>query len=78
MKKKILAAVCCASMIGCLAATPVLADETVKADGDYKIALITMDSVDQHWVSLKEGAEEEAKADGVTVDFMAPDVKDDA
>ena len=78
MKKKILAALCCASMIGCLAATPVLADETVKADGDYKIALITMDSVDQHWVSLKEGAEEEAKADGVTVDFMAPDVKDDA
>lgn len=78
MKKKILAAVCCASMIGCLAATPVLADETVKADGYYKIALITMDSVDQHWVSLKEGAEEEAKADGVTVDFMAPDVKDDA
>lgn len=45
---------------------------------NYKIALITMDSVDQHWVSLKEGAEEEAKADGVTVDFMAPDVKDDA
>ena len=78
MKKKILAALCCASMIGCLAATPVLADETVKADGEYKIALITMDSVDQHWVSLKEGAEAEAKADGVTVDFMAPDVKDDA
>ena len=51
---------------------------TVKADGDYKIAVITMDSVDQHWVSLKEGAEEEAKADDVTVDFMAPDVKDDA
>lgn len=72
MKKKIFAALICASMIGCLAATPVLADETVKADGDYK------NSVDQHWVSLKEGAEEEAKADDVTVDFMAPDVKDDA
>ena len=78
MKKKIFAALICASMIGCRAATPVLADETVKADGDYKIAVITMDSVDQHWVSLKEGAEEEAKADDVTVDFMAPDVKDDA
>ena len=78
MKKKIFAALICASMIGCLAATPVLADETVKADGDYKIAVITMDSVVQHWVSLKEGAEEEAKADDVTVDFMAPDVKDDA
>ena len=76
--KKIFAVLICASMIGCLAATPVLADETVKADGDYKIAVITMDSVDQHWVSLKEGAEEEAKADDVTVDFMAPDVKDDA
>lgn len=78
MKKKIFAALYLSSMIGCLAATPVLADETVKADGDYKIAVITMDSVDQHWVSLKEGAEEEAKADDVTVDFMAPDVKDDA
>ena len=78
MKKKIFAALICASMIGCLAATPVLADVTVKAGGDYKIAVITMDSVDQHWVSLKEGAEEEAKADDVTVDFMAPDVKDDA
>ena len=78
MKKKIFAALICASMIGCLAATPVLADETVKADVDYKIAVITMDSVDQHWVSLKEGDEEEAKADDVTVDFMAPDVKDDA
>lgn len=78
MKKKILAALCCASMIGCLAATPVLAEETVTADGEYKIALITMDSVDQHWVSLKEGAEAEAEADGVTLDFMAPDVKDDA
>ena len=78
MKKKNFAALVCASMVGCMAATPVLADETVTADGDYKIALITMDSVDQHWVSLKEGAEEEAKADGVTLDFMAPDVKDDA
>ena len=78
MKKKIFAALVCASMVGCMAATPVLADETVTADGDYKIALITMDSVDQHWVSLKEGAEEEAKADGVELDFMAPDVKDDA
>ena len=46
--------------------------------GDIKIALITMDSVDQHWVSLHEGAQAEADAQGVTVDFMSPDVKDDA
>lgn len=93
MKKKILAALCCASMVGCLWSVPVLAEEaaeeetaaeetteeeTVTADGDYKIALITMDSVDQHWVSLKEAAEKEAEADKVTLDFMAPDVKDDA
>ena len=78
MRKKVLAALCCAAMVGSLAATPVLAEETVTANGEYKIALITMDSVDQHWVSLKEGAEAEAEADGVTVDFMAPDVKDDA
>ena len=79
MKKKVLAALCCAAMIGSLAAAPVFAaEETVTADGDYKIAVITMDSVDQHWVSLKEGAEAEAEADKVTVDFMAPDVKDDA
>lgn len=50
----------------------------VKADGDYKIALITMDSIDQHWVSVNEGAKAEADALGVTLDFMAPDVKDDA
>lgn len=93
MKKKILAALCCASMVGCLWSVPVRAEEaaseeteeketageeTVTADGDYKIALITMDSVDQHWVSLKEAAEKEAGTDKVTLDFMAPDVKDDA
>lgn len=70
MQKKILAALMCATLVGTTVA-PVMA-------ADYKIALITMDSVDQHWVTLKEGAEGEAEAKGVTVDFMAPDVKDDA
>ncbi len=48
------------------------------ATGDIKIALITMDSIDQHWVTLNEGAQAEAKAEGVTVDFMSPDTKDDS
>ena len=26
------------------------------ANGDYKVALITMDSIDQHWITLHEGA----------------------
>lgn len=52
--------------------------EEVKADKEYKFALITMDSIDQHWVNMNKGAQEEAEADGVTVDFMSPDTKDDA
>ncbi|HIZ44108.1 MAG TPA: ABC transporter substrate-binding protein [Firmicutes bacterium] len=42
------------------------------------IALITMDSIDQHWVTLNEGAQEAAKELGVEVQFMAPNTKDDA
>lgn len=48
------------------------------ATSDYKIALITMDSIDQHWVTLNEGAQEKAKELGVTVTFMSPNTKDDA
>ncbi|MDE5939175.1 MAG: substrate-binding domain-containing protein [Lachnospiraceae bacterium] len=46
--------------------------------GGVKVALITMDSIDQHWVTLNEGAQEAAAELGVTVDFMAPNTKDDA
>lgn len=60
-------------------------EETTEAEAaeevagkDYKIALITMDSIDQHWVTMNEGAQAEAEASGVTVDFMSPDQKDDA
>ena len=44
----------------------------------WKIALITMDSIDQHWVTLNEGAQEKAKEVGVEVTFMSPNTKDDA
>ncbi|MDD3920332.1 MAG: substrate-binding domain-containing protein, partial [Eubacteriales bacterium] len=44
----------------------------------WKIALITMDSIDQHWVTLNEGAQKKAEELGVTVTFMAPNTKDDA
>ena len=50
----------------------------VKPAGDYKIALITMDSIDQHWITLKEGAEKVANELGVELVFMAPNTKDDA
>ena len=52
--------------------------ETVKATQPWKIALITMDSIDQHWVKLNEGAQAKAAELGVTVDFMSPNTKDDA
>lgn len=102
MKRKVLVALCCVTMLGTLLtgcgskksttestkATTAVATktatvaptdgETVKENKNYKIALITMDSIDQHWVTMNEGAQAEAKKDGVTVDFMSPDQKDDA
>lgn len=81
MKKKLLAAICSMSMIASLmAGATVYASDTeeVKASGDEKIALITMDSIDQHWITLNEGAQTAAEELGVTVDFMSPNTKDDA
>ena len=59
------------------AAAPAAAAD-VKASQEWKIALITMDSIDQHWVTLNEGAQKEAGELGVTVSFMSPNTKDDA
>ena len=50
----------------------------VKASKEWKIALITMDSIDQHWVTLNEGAQKAAEELGVSVTFMSPNTKDDA
>ena len=51
---------------------------TAAAAEDWKIALITMDSIDQHWVTLNDGAQAKAAELGVTVTFMSPNTKDDA
>ena len=53
-------------------------ESSSSAGGDAKIALITMDSIDQHWVTLNEGAQKAAGELGVTVTFMSPNTKDDA
>lgn len=85
MKKSILVTLGCAMlamglMVGCSGSKPseTKAAQSAAQGGGEKIALITMDSIDQHWVTLNEGAQEEAKALGVTVDFMSPNTKDDA
>ncbi len=89
MKKKLFAMFCCMTMLaafltGCggqkaaeTGADASSATEAASADG-AKIALITMDSIDQHWVTLNEGAQKAAKELGVVVDFMSPNTKDDA
>ena len=57
---------------------PAASGEAVKASKAWKIALITMDSIDQHWVTLNEGAQAKAEEMGVEVTFMSPNTKDDA
>lgn len=47
--------------------------------GSYKIYLITMDQMDQHWVNVDAGAQKAVKELGnVDYQWLAPDVKDDA
>lgn len=49
--------------------------------GNYKIFLITMDQMDQHWVNVDKGAQkavEEIGADKISYKWLAPDQKDDA
>ena len=86
MKKKLLAILCgmtmlVATLTGCGGQKAETTDATASAGasaGGAKIALITMDSIDQHWVTLNEGAQKAAGELGVTVDFMSPNTKDDA
>ena len=68
--KKLLTVVLSIALVLMLAASALAAGE--------QIALITMDSIDQHWVTLNEGAQKAAEELGVTVTFMAPNTKDDA
>ena len=45
----------------------------------YKVYLITMDQMDQHWVTVDQGAKKAADELGnVDYQWLAPDVKDDA
>lgn len=91
MKKKLLSLLCgvtmlAAALTGCgnqSADTPASSEgeatEAPAASSEGgKIALITMDSIDQHWISLNEGAQKAAGELGVEVTFMSPNTKDDA
>jgi ribose transport system substrate-binding protein len=72
MKKILLIMVCIIAVIGVL---PVWARGAQAGGGNIQVALITMDSVDEHWIKLRTGAEDKAKELGnITVTFSAPQV----
>lgn len=48
------------------------------ASNEYKIALITMDRIDPHWITLEEGAMKAAAELGCEVINMSPTMKNDA
>ena len=73
MKRKLLATLLATTM-----ATSLMVGATAFAAEDISVILITMDSTDQHWVSVDGGAQKAAEELGVTYQWMAPDKKDDA
>jgi len=68
MKKIALIALCVIALTG-------IACNRGTQSGNIQIALITMDSMDEHWVKLNNGAQEKAKElKNVTVTWSAPQV----
>ncbi|MFA6695933.1 MAG: substrate-binding domain-containing protein, partial [Sphaerochaeta sp.] len=50
-----------------------------KESSAFKVYLITMDQMDQHWVNVDKGAQKAAQElGGIEYKWLAPDVKDDA
>ncbi|AOT70622.1 ABC transporter substrate-binding protein [Geosporobacter ferrireducens] len=81
MKKKLLAVVLTfvliVGVVGCASNTGT--SKQGGEEGNYKVYLITMDQMDQHWVTVDQGAKKAAQELGnVDYTWLAPDVKDDA
>lgn len=85
MKKRILA-LAAAAMLVMTSASAFAADDFDASKGagvDTKVALITMDQMDVHWVRLKNAAEERVKAYNdagakIELNWLAPETKDNA
>ncbi|MDF2941956.1 MAG: periplasmic binding protein/LacI transcriptional regulator [Herbinix sp.] len=54
------------------------AASTSGSNSNFKVYLITMDKMDQHWVSVDKGAADMAKIAGIAYKWDAPDKKDNA
>lgn len=74
--KMLVAAAAALSLVGALAGCSNKGGSA--KSGKVKIALITMDSTDQHWVNMYKGAKAEAKKLGADLIWRAPDKKDDS
>lgn len=74
--KKTLAMLLCLAMMAAVLAGCGGRKET--AAEPYRIALITMDRLDRHWVTLESGALKAAEELGCEVVNMSPNTKDDA
>jgi ribose transport system substrate-binding protein len=81
LKKKLIASVMTLALsLTALAGCGSTDDKEGASSGDkYKVYLITMDQMDQHWVTVDGGAKKAADELGnVEYTWLAPDVKDDA
>lgn len=70
--KKIFALVLALALVLCTAAM---------AEVNTKVALITMDQMDEHWVSVKQGADDKAaelnaEGNNIEIKWLAPETKD--
>lgn len=52
--------------------------EAAASQKKYSIVLVTIDSMDQHWVNMDKGCKSAADSMGLDYKWIAPDVKDDA
>lgn len=84
MKRKLLAGILSIIMVasllsGCGKTPADSKTEGSSAKKNYKVYLITMDQMDQHWVNMDKGCKKAVDELGnVTYKWTAPDVKDDA
>ncbi|ABX43631.1 ABC transporter substrate-binding protein [Lachnoclostridium phytofermentans] len=82
MKKRVLSIIICLCMFfvaACSKDTATGGSSTKGKDNKYKVYLITMDQMDQHWVNVDAGCKKAVKELGnIDYEWLAPDVKDDA
>jgi ribose transport system substrate-binding protein len=87
MKRKVLSIILCLCMLLAVGCSKDKDDENTKETGktgdaaksSYKVYLITMDQMDQHWVNVDGGCKKAVEELGdIDYKWLAPDVKDDA